>query len=138
MRMRRKLLDIFCPIPPSLVAFELRVKRKIHRSVEVYSHLIETRGFCYEFQEISFIIIIGGKKKRKRKRNKKKKGKDGRLKKIEISKLSGIDFFVAFLNNFPPFYGRHPRFVEQIFKGSENRERRITNKSDRRCRQRAD
>ena len=22
---------------------------------------------------------------------------------MEISKLSGIDFFVAFLNNFPPF-----------------------------------
>lgn len=93
-----------------------------------------SRNFVYHYYR-------GGKKKEREKEKetkKKKKGKDGRLKKIEISKLSGIDFFVAFLNNFPPFYGRHPRFVEQIFKGSENRERRITNKSDRRCRQRAD
>lgn len=83
------------------------------------------------------LLLLGGEEGKEKEKGKKKR--ERRLKKkMEISKLSGIDFFVAFLNNFPPFYGRHPRFVEQIFKGSENRERRITNKSDRRCRQRAD
>lgn len=84
------------------------------------------------------LLLLLGRRGGERKRERKKKKERRLKKKMEISKLSGIDFFVAFLNNFPPFYGRHPRFVEQIFKGSENRERRITNKSDRRCRQRAD
>lgn len=87
-------------------------------------------------KKLLLLLLEGGEGTEKEKGEKKR---ERRLKKkMEISKLSGIDFFVAFLNNFPPFYGRHPRFVEQIFKGSENRERRITNKSDRRCRQRAD
>lgn len=78
----------------------------MYRGIEVYSYLILSNLKSVDLlRNFEFIIIIirGGRKKRERKGKRKKKGKDGRLKKIEISKLSGIDFFVAFLNNFPPF-----------------------------------
>lgn len=74
--------------------------------LEVYSYLILSNLKSVDLlRNFEFIIIIirGGEKREKEKEKGKKKGKDGRLKKIEISKLSGIDFFVAFLNNFPPF-----------------------------------
>lgn len=78
----------------------------MYRGIEVYSYLILSNLKSVDLlRNFEFIIIIirGGEKREKEKEKGKKKGKDGRLKKIEISKLSGIDFFVAFLNNFPPF-----------------------------------
>lgn len=78
----------------------------MYRGIEVYSYLILSNLKSVDLlRNFEFIIIIirGGEKREKEKEKGKKKGKDGRLKKIEISKLSDIDFFVAFLNNFPPF-----------------------------------
>lgn len=78
----------------------------MYRGIEVYSYLILSNLKSVDLlRNFEFIIIIirGEEKERKKGKKEKKKGKDGRLKKIEISKLSGIDFFVAFLNNFPPF-----------------------------------
>lgn len=79
----------------------------MYRGIEVYSYLIlsnlKSVDLLRNFEFIIIIIIRGEEKERKKRKKEKKKGKDGRLKKIEISKLSGIDFFVAFLNNFPPF-----------------------------------
>lgn len=52
-------------------------------------------------KKLLLLLLEGGEGKEKEKGEKKR---ERRLKKkMEISKLSGIDFFVAFLNNFPPF-----------------------------------
>lgn len=47
------------------------------------------------------LLLLGGEEGKEKEKGKKKERK--LKKKMEISKLSGIDFFVAFLNNFPPF-----------------------------------